>query len=209
MGKKIDLQDIKHETMRFHYEDGLLDVFIGGFLLLNGLMFMFIEKYSLLVFIILNLGPMFYNKAKEYITYPRQGYLKLTKKTIQRLMINQIIILTFTGFITLHGLFYMMGDPTNAPPGILFLNKYNLLFTGCIVAIILFATGRIHHVNRLYRYSIISLLVFSACFLYLNPPIVVSSKITGFPLLINGIIIIFMGAKQTLSFINKYPKREN
>jgi len=206
----MDLQDIKHETMRFHYEDGLLDVFIGGLFILEGIDFMFIEsKYRLLVSIIVGLGPVFYIKAKEYITYPRQGYLKLTKKTRQRLMINQFLIITFIGFITLYGLFYMMGDPTNAPPLILFLNKYNLLFTGCIVAIILFATGRIHHVNRLYRYSIISILVFSACFLYLNPPVVVSRKITGFPLLINGIIITFMGAKQVLSFINKYPKRAN
>jgi len=206
----MDLQDIKHETMRFHYEDGLLDVFIGGLFILEGIDFMFIDrKYRPLVNIILCLGPVFYNKAKEYITYPRQGYLKLTKKTIRRLMINRILIITFTGFITLHGLFYMMGDPTNAPPLILFLNKYNLLFQGCIIAIILFATGRIHHVNRLYRYSIISILVFSACFIYLNPPIVVSPKITGIPLLINGIIITFMGAKQVLSFINKYPKREN
>ena len=206
----MDLQDIKHETMRFHYEDGLLDVFIGGYFLLIGLFSIFIEpKYRSIASIIVGLGPVFYNKAKEYITYPRQGYLKLTKKTIRRLMINRILIITFTGFITLHGLFYMMGDPTNAPPLILFLNKYNLLFQGCIIAIILFATGRIHHVNRLYRYSIISILVFSAGFIYLNPPIVVSPKITGIPLLINGIIITFMGAKQVLSFINKYPKREN
>jgi len=207
--EKNDLQDIEHKTLRFYYEDGLLDVFIGGFFLLYGLCFIFIEpKYGPLVGFFVGLGPLFYNKAKDSLTYPRQGYVKLKKETRRRLMVNQILLLTFTGFITLHGLFYMMGDPANAPPLILLLNRYNLLFIGGIIATLLYAIGRIYHVNRIYRYSIISLLVFSACFLYLNPPTIFSTEITGIPLLINGIIITFMGTRQLLGFINKYPKRD-
>jgi len=207
--EKNDLEDFENKTLRFYYEDGLLDVFIGGFFLLYGLCFIFIEpKYGPLAGLIVGLGTPIYNKAKESITYPRQGYVKLKKETRHRLMVNQILLLTFTGFITLHGLFYMMGDPINAPPLMLFLNRYNLLFIGCIIATLLYAIGRIYHVNRIYRYSIISLLVFSACFLYLNPPTIVSTEITGIPLLINGIIITFMGTTQLLSFVNKYPRRD-
>ena len=203
----VDLKEIERRALTAYHEDGLLDIFIGGYLLFFGfLTFTEFEYRPILISIMAPLGTMFYHEVKKLVTYPRLGFMKFTKERRARVARDTIIVLFVAGFVTLTGLFTGMGAPESAPWGVLLLNRYNLLFQGGVLALILLALGRVMSVNRLYWYSVISLLVFSAGYLYLGSPYVVSLRNLGAPCAIIGVIMVGIGALHYRRFIGKYPK---
>jgi len=188
-------------------EDGLLDIFGGGYLLFFGLMALIqLEHRNILVSFLPGLGVLFYNEVKKLVTYPRIGYMKFTKERRARIARDRIIVLSVAAFVTLTGLFTGMGTPESAPWGILLINKYNLLFQGGILAFIFFMYGKIRGVNRLYRYSVLSLLVFPAGYLYLDSPYMVTFQNIGTQCAIIGVVMVGYGALHLRRFIVRYPK---
>ena len=207
MSDEIDLKEIERRALSAYHEDGLLDIFIGGYLLFMGLSaFTEFEYRHVVSWIIPPLGIWLYNKAKKHTTFPRLGYVKLTKEMRSRTAINTMIVLFMAGLVTLTGLFTNMGAPERAPWGTLLLNKYNLLFQGGVLAVIFLVLGRITSINRLFYYSALSLLVFPAGYLYLDSPFVVSLQNLGAPCAIIGIIMVGMGTSYLRRFIERYPK---
>jgi hypothetical protein len=203
----VDLKEVDRRALTAYHEDGLLDIFIGGYLLFFGfLTFTEFEYRPILISIMAPLGTMFYHEVKKLVTYPRLGFMKFTKERRARVARDTIIVLFVAGFVTLTGLFTGMGAPESAPWGVLLLNRYNLLFQGGVLALILLALGRVMSVNRLYWYSVISLLVFSAGYLYLDSPFIVSLQSMGAPCAIIGVIMVGIGASHLRRFIGRYPK---
>jgi hypothetical protein len=203
----VDLKEVERRALTAYHEDGLLDIFIGGYLLFFGfLTFTEFEYRPILISIMAPLGTMFYHEVKKLVTYPRLGFMKFTKERRARVARDTIIVLFVAGFVTLTGLFTGMGAPESAPWGVLLLNRYNLLFQGGVLALILLALGRVMSVNRLYWYSVISLLVFSAGYLYLDSPFIVSLQSMGAPCAIIGVIMVGIGASHLRRFIGRYPK---
>lgn len=207
MSDEIDLEEIERRALTTYNEDGLLDIFIGGYLLFIGLMsFTQFEHRSILVSILPGLGVLLYNEVKKLVTYPRIGYMKFTKERRARVARNSIIVMGVTGFVTLTGLFTGMGAPESAPWGVLLINKYNLLFQGGVLAFIFFMLGKIMSVERLCRYSVLSLLVFPAGYLYLDSPYVVTPQNMGTQCAIIGVVMVGYGALHLRRFIVRYPK---
>ena len=207
MSDEINLEEIERRALTAYNEDGLLDIFIGGYLLFIGVMsFTQFEYRSILVSILPGLGVLLYNEVKKLVTYPRIGYMKFTKERRARVARNSIIVMVVTGFVTLTGLFTGMGAPESAPWGVLLINKYNLLFQGGVLAFIFFMLGKIMSVERLYRYSVLSLLVFPAGYLYLDSPYVVTSQNMGTQCAIIGSVMVGYGALHLRRFISRYPK---
>jgi len=203
----IDLKEIERRALTAYHEDGLLDIFMGGFLLFIGLMaFIQLEHLNILVSFLPGLGALLYYEVKKLVTYPRIGYMKFTHERRARVARNSIIVIVVTGFVTLTGLFTGMGAPESAPWGVLLLNKYNLLFQGGVLAFIFLTLGRIMGVSRLYRYSVLSLLVFPAGYLYLDSPYMVTLQNMGTQCAIIGVVMVGYGALHLRRFIVRYPK---
>ena len=210
LGDDVNLEEIERRALRAYHEDGLIDVFIGGYFLLLSLYFSIkIDDARFLRITPLALGTWLYLEAKKRITDPRLGYVRLTKERTRRVAFYTIIIMIVTGFVMLSGLFYHMGIPDEAPPLVLFLNRYNLVFQGVVIAIIFLSLGRLMHLSRFYRYSVISLLVFSSGYIYLSQPFIYSTQNTAISCMFIGFIILVLGVIRLRRFIGKYSVRPN
>jgi hypothetical protein len=207
LSDEIDLKEMERRALTAYHEDGLLDIFMGGYLLFIGLSAFIESEYrGFLVAALPSLGVLLYGEVKKRVTYPRLGYVRFTKEMRARVTRDTIIVIFVAGFVTLTGLFTNMGVPERAPWLVLFLNKYNLLFQGGVLALIFLMLGRIMNISRLYHYSVISLLVFSAGYFYLDSPYLVSSRNLGAPCLIIGVIVVGIGASRLQRFIGRYSK---
>jgi len=204
----VDLKEVERRALAAYYEDGLLDIFIGGYLLFFGLCGLTEFEHRIVVswFLPAALGTLLYSEAKKRVTYPRLGYVRFTKEMRHRISISTFMVLFVAGLVTLTGLFTNMGVPERAPWGTLLLNKYNLLFLGGVFAVTFLMMGRIMSISRLYQYSVISLLVFSAGYFYLDSPFIVSEQSLGAPCAIIGVIMVGIGASHLRRFIGRYPK---
>jgi len=206
LSDEIDLKEIERRALTAYHEDGLLDIFWGGYLLFLGLVVFTPMEYRLIVVMPTALGILLYDRAKKRVTYPRLGYVKFTKEMEARVLRDTSIVIFVAWFVTLAGLFTNMGVPERASWLVLFLNRYNLLFQGGVLALIFLMLGRIMSISRLYHYSVISLLVFSAGYFYLDSPYIVSLQNLGVPCAIIGLIMVGIGASRLQRFIGKYSK---
>jgi len=206
LSDEIDLKEMERRALTAYHEDGLLDIFWGGYLLFLGLVVFTPMEYRLIVVMPTALGILLYDRAKKRVTYPRLGYVKFTKEMEARVLRDTIIVIFVAWFVTLAGLFTNMGVPERASWLVLFLNRYNLLFQGGVLALIFLMLGRIMSISRLYHYSVISLLVFSAGYFYLDSPYIVSLQNLGVPCAIIGLIMVGIGASRLQRFIGKYSK---
>ena len=206
LSDEIDLKEMERRALTAYHEDGLLDIFWGGYLLFLGLVVFTPMEYRLIVVMPTALGILLYDRAKKRVTYPRLGYVKLTKEMEARVLRDTLIVIFVAWFVTLAGLFTNMGVPERASWLVLFLNRYNLLFQGGVLALIFLMLGRIMSISRLYHYSVISLLVFSAGYFYLDSPYIVSLQNLGVPCAIIGLIMVGIGASRLQRFIGKYSK---
>jgi len=203
----VDLKEIERRALTAYHEDGLLDIFIGGYLLFFGLSsFIEFEHRIVVSWFLPALGTLLYSEAKKRVTYPRLGYVRFTKEMKHRISINMFMVLFFAALVTLTGLFTNMGVPERAPWGTLLLNQYNLLFLGGVFAVTFLMMGRIMSISRLYQYSVISLLVFFAGYFYLDSPFIVSEQSLGAPCAILGVMMVGIGASHLRRFIGRYPK---
>jgi len=203
----VDLGEIERRAVAAYHEDGLMDVFMGGYLLFIGLSIFIEPDYRPFLFsFVPPLGVVLYNYVKKRVTYPRLGYVGFTKERRARVARDTIVVLVVAGLVTLTGLFTGMGAPESASWWVLLLNRYNLLFQGGVLALIFLALGRIMSVNRLYWYSVISLLVFSAGYLYLGSPFIVSPQNLSVPCATIGVMMAGVGASHLRRFIEKYPR---
>jgi uncharacterized membrane protein len=180
---------------------------MGGYLLFMGLFTFTDFMYRhIILSMVAPLGTLLYYETKKQVTYPRVGYLKFTKERRARVAMYAAMVVVVAGFITLTGLFTGMGTPESAPIGVQFLNRYNLIFSGGVLALIFYMLGKIMGVNRLYRYSVLSLLVFPAGYLYLDSPYIVSLQNMGTQCAVIGVIMVGFGASQIRRFMLRYPK---
>lgn len=207
MTDDLDLKEVERRALTAYHEDGLLDIFIGGYLLFFGLSgFTEFEHRIVVSWFLPALGTLLYSEAKKRVTYPRLGYVKFTKEMRHRISINMFMVLFVAALVTLTGLFTNMGVPERAPWGTLLLNQYNLLFLGGIFAVTFLLMGRIMSISRLYQYSVISLMVFFAGYFYLDSPFIVSLQSMGAPCVIIGVVMVGFGISHLQRFIVKYPK---
>ena len=207
MVDEVSFKEMERKTIRTYHEDGLVDIFIGGYF-----MYLYIIPYPNSVYtgflssLPIGLSNFLYLELKKRITDPRLGYVRLTKGRTRSFSFFLFIMLMATGFITLSGLFYHMGIPEEAPPGVLFLNRYNLIFQGAVISIIFISLGWFMHLKRLYFYSVIPLLTFMSGYIYLDQPDIVSIQNMGASCLFTGVVITALGLMKLRRFVAKYPK---
>lgn len=206
MTDKIDLREIERRAYRSYHEDGLIDIFIGGYLIWFGASLL-LEKpplYNIVPFVVPLVGSLAWNYLKRRITFPRIGYVRFSDKTRRRITRDSLIVTITAGFVTLTGFFTLLGRPELTPWWVKLLNRYGLIFFGCVLVALLALHGRIMNVNRLHAYSVAVFVVFaSGQFLLRIPGYSLWEKI-GFVSIGFGMIMIGGGAFHLHGFLARY-----
>lgn len=204
MSHDLDLKEIERRVQRSAYQDGLLEIFLGSFLLLLGVLFtispIIVAFSAFLAFLI---KPLFERVKKRYI-YPRIGYVKFgpekeadSKGIVAAAAVFAVILLGSMGVFIL-----TMGKDL----GRAFWFDYFLpAFTGFMTAFGPFWLGQTYNLKRGY--------VFAALFLLSGIAIPVLGIATGYNAvslewLLVGLVILVSGVIMFTRFLRKYPAEE-
>jgi len=205
MSHNLDLKEIERRVQHSAYQDGLLELFLGGYLLLIGGMLATESKLTpFSVFLVFLLNPLF-ERAKSRYIYPRIGYVKFQEekgtdpKGIATVAIGFLIVLL--GSI---GLFTLaMGKERGWS---FWFDYFVPVFAGFMMAIGPFWLGQTYGLKRGY--------VLAALFPLggiLIPVLGVATGYAaiGFECLLVGLVILVSGVIMFTRFLRKYPAEES
>ncbi len=201
MSQNLDLKEIERRVHQSVFQDGLMEIMMGGFLLVVGALFAISMKWILLIsLLVIFLGNPLLERAKRRYIYPRIGYVKLRPekeadpKGIAVAAIVFVVILLGSGLFTL-----AMGKDR----GWAFWFKYFLPgSTGFMLAIGPFWLGETYGVRRGYVFAVLFLL--SGIVI---PVLGIASgyEAIGFECLLVGVISLISGVIMFTRFLRGYP----
>ena len=202
MSHDLNLKEIERRVRRSACQDGLLEIFLGSFLLLLGVFFtinpIIVAFSAFLVFLI---NPLFEQVKKRYI-YPRIGYVKFEpeKKVAKGIVATAaVFVMILLGSM---GVFVL----TMQDRGWAFWFDYFFpAFAGFMTAFGPFWLGQTYNLKRGY--------VFAALFLLSGIAIPVLGIATGYNAvslewLLVGLVILVSGVIMFTRFLRKYPAEE-
>jgi len=185
----VDELKILEKRMASRYmEDGIWDIYLGLMALAFGLSILLDINY--LAAIMVSVGFAFQSVAKNMVTFPRIGYIKL-RKAKKRGMSAVLTGVLFLGMMFF--LVFMLGDEN---PVRSFVRDYMLFFIAAIWSGAIALAGLSFHVRRYFAYA---LLVFSA--------VILSEWMgnLGLNLIVAGLLVMIAGLFVMIRFIRKYP----
>jgi len=201
MSQNLDLKEIERRVYQSVFQDGLMEIFLGGFLLVVSALFAISMKLILLPsLLVIFLGNPLLERLKKRYIYPRIGYVKLRPekeadpKGIAVAAIVFVVILLGSGIFSL-----TMGKDR----GWAFWFKYFLPgSTGFMLAIGPFWLGETYGVRRGYVFAVLFLL--SGIVI---PVLGIASgyEAIGFECLLVGVISLISGVVMFTRFLRKYP----
>jgi hypothetical protein len=199
MAKKNSLREIEKKTYMSYHQDGLLDIFVGVYILLFGLGILLSAVADFTWFIIPAIFPALmvpiWISAKKRITISRIGYVKIGKKGANKLMAILIgLMVVGLGTFTVFSFASTQGWVLTIR-NLVVSNGLIIIGFGAAAISGLFAYTM--GLKRLYTYGLLALVLCLA-----------GSFIT-FPfeyiLLIIGLVVVINGFVLLMQFIRKYP----
>jgi hypothetical protein len=202
MTEKNSLREIEKKTYMSYHQDGLLDIFVGVYILLFGIgiLLMTMTNFSTW-FVIPAIFPAImvpiWISAKKRITMPRIGYVKFGVKGANKMM---AIFLGLTvaglGVFTVFGLGASMGESWALTLRDFLISNYMIIIGIAAVTISsLFAYTM--GLKRLYGYGLLTLVLFFTGYFIVIP--------FEYFLVTIGLVIIISGFVLLMRFIRKYP----
>ena len=185
-----------------YHQDGVLDIFVGVYVLLFGLgvSLMTVTEFSTW-FVIpaifpAIMGPIWIS-AKKRITVPRIGYVKFGTRGANKLMAIFIgLAAAGLGVFMLFGLGASMGQGWALTLRNLIIPN-GMIIIGILAAAISSLFAYTMGLNRLYAYGLLTLVLFLAGHFITIP--------FGYLLLAIGLVIIINGFVLLTRFVRKYP----
>lgn len=203
MSQNLDLEEIERRVHQSVFQDGLMEIIMGGFLLVVSALFAtsMMALIPLISLLVIFLGNPLLERAKKRYIYPRIGYVKLRpekeadpKGIAVAAIVFVVILLGSIGIFNL-----MMGKDR----GLAFWFKYFLPgSTGFMLAIGPFWLGETYGVRRGYVFAVLFLL--SGIVI---PVLGIASgyEAIGFECLLVGVISLISGVIMFTRFLRKYP----
>jgi hypothetical protein len=205
MTQEMNLKEMERKTWTAYFDDGILDITAGLFVLAFGIgmttRYTYLTALSWMVIFL-------FAAAKKSITVPRAGLVKFSPERERRMKketLFYVVFFTITAFIGL-GFFIAMaiGIPQSVKTivGELALVTYELIIAAglCFVAYW-------KQIKRFYAYAGITLVIIVVG-LFIDMPEVNPLTITGYQFFTTGIIILFTGLFVLARFLRRYPNRE-
>jgi len=199
---KNSLREIEKKTYMFYHQDGLIDIFIGFYVLLFGIgiSLMTLTDFSTW-FIIPAIFPAImipiWISAKKRITMPRIGYVNFGVRGVNKMMAIFIgLIVAGLGVFMVFGLGASMGEGWALTLRDFFISNSMLIIgVGSVAVSSLFAYTM--GLKRLYGYGLLIFVLFFTGHLITIPFEYLLSTI--------GFVIIITGSVLLMQFIRKYP----
>ncbi len=194
------LREVEKRTYMSYHQDGLIDIFVGVFIISFGLgiLLMTVTEFSMW-FLVPAIFPAImvpiWVSAKKQITMPRIGYVKFRSRGANRLM-AVLLGLMVAGLGT-----FMVFSFSSSQAWALTLrnliisNGMIIIGIGAVIVSVLFAYTM--GLNRLYAYGLLAL-VLSLAGHFVIIPFEYSLLIIGLAIIINGFVLL-------IGFIRKYP----
>jgi hypothetical protein len=189
----IDLKELERKAFTSYHEDGIIDIFAGGWVLFFGIISICTDKpWFAGMFPVYGL-PLF-AAAKKKITVPRIGYVKFSE---QRRSLMLIVYLWIAAMFTVFGILFYTG---NSPSWMyaLFLDYPKLVF-GSVVGLLFFVCALVTRIFRFYAYAAL-ILVMSVSGYVVGPHI----RYEYIPVVL-GVLILSVGVLLLIQFIQHYP----
>jgi len=200
MNKKMSLKDVEKRTYMSYHQDGLLDIFVGVYVLLfaSGILLMTVTDFSTW-FVIPAIFPAImipiWASAKKRITMPRIGYVKFGGRGANKLMA------IFTGLMVAGlGAFMVVASASSQGWALTLRNliiSNGMIIIGIGAASISSLFAYTMGLKRLYAYGLLTLALFFTGHFITIP--------FGYFLLTIGLVIIINGFVLLMRFIRKYP----
>jgi hypothetical protein len=200
MTKETSLREIEKKTYMSYHQDGLLDIFIGAYVLLFGIGIIVNNTLSLdMGFIIPAIFPVvmvpIWIQSKKKITMPRIGFVKLRRTASNRLT-AVLLGLMVAGMATF--LVFSIGLSQSWVTSLReFLTSYYMILIGISALAFTSLFAGTMGLKRLYGYGILTLVLFVAGH-FIASPLEYLTITIGIAVLANGIILL-------MQFIKKYP----
>jgi hypothetical protein len=194
MSLDLDMKEIERKAYMSYSEDGLVDIAIG-FVILGWGISLVLGPAGLITL----LGPIalaMWYLGKRYLTIPRIGIIKPSRKMAYRAR-NGAIVLLLLGTITLAGI--LLGTVVGGSD----LADYSLAILGLLLAAGICVIAFLLNSNRLYVYAVLLFVAFAGG-QALND--VISSVDTFIvSVILAGALILLSGAVVLVRFLRKYP----
>ena len=202
MSKKNSLRAIEKKTYMSYHQDGLLDIFIGIYVLLFGIG---ISLMTLTDFSTWFIIPAFFPaimiptwlSAKRRITMPRIGYVNFGVRGVNKIMAIFIgLMVAGLGVFMVFGLGASMGEGWALTLRDFFISNSMLIIgIGAVSVSSLF--GYTMGLKRLYGYGLLIFALFFTGY-FITIPFEYILLTIGFVIVISGFVLL-------MQFIRKYP----
>ncbi|MGD8544769.1 MAG: hypothetical protein PVH12_01220 [Candidatus Bathyarchaeota archaeon] len=202
MNRKTSLREIEKRTYMSYHQDGLIDIFVGIYVLLFalGILLLTVTEFSTW-FAIPAIFPAImvpiWISAKKRITMPRIGYVKFSTQRGANKLIAVFIGLMVAGL----GTFMVFTFASTSQAWALTLRNLiipnSMLIIGSSAAVISSIFAYTMGLTRLYVYGLFALILFVTGHFITIP--------FGYLLLAIGLVIIISGLILLTRFIGKYP----
>ena len=202
MTKKTSLREVEKKTYMSYHQDGLLDIFVGIYVLLFGIGILLLTMTDFSTwFIVPAIFPAImipiWISAKKRITMPRIGYVKFGVRGANKMMAIFLgIAVAGLGTFMVFGLGASMGEGWALTlRDILISNSMLIIGIGALTISSLFAYTM--GLKRLYGYGLLIFVLFFTGYFVAIP--------FEYFLVIIGLVIIISGFAILTRFIRKYP----
>jgi MFS family permease len=201
MSQNLDLREIERRVHQSVFQDGLMEIMMGGFLLVVGALFAISMKWILLIsLLVIFLGNPLLERAKKRYIYPRIGYVKLRPEKEADPKGIAVAAIVFVVILLGSGLFSLA---IGKDRGWAFWFKYFLPgSTGFMLAIGPFWLGETYGVRRGYVFAVLFLL---SGIVIPVLGIAQGYEAVGFECLLVGVISLISGVIMFTRFLRKYP----
>ncbi len=200
MNTKTSLREVEKRTYIAYHQDGLLDIFVGVYVLLfgSGISLMTVTEFSTW-FVIPAIFPALmvpiWVSAKKQITMPRIGYVKFGSRGANKLM--AVFIGLMVAGLGAFMVFSFSSSQAWASTLRNLIISNGMIIIGISAAAMSSLFGYTMGLNRLHAYGILTLVLFLAGHFIAIP--------FGYILLAVGLVIIINGFVLLTQFIRKYP----
>ena len=205
MTQEMNLKELERKAWTSYFDDGLLDITIGLFILAFGIgmttRYTYLTAFAWMVI-------FFFAAAKKSITLPRVGLVKFSPEREERIKNERtffVVFFTITAFV---GLGFFIALTTGIPRslkiivGWLALVAYELIFVIglCFVA----------YWKQIRRFYVYGALVLAAALagLFFNVFGLHQFFVTAYQFIATGTVMILGGLVVLARFFKRYPKRE-
>ena len=198
--QQLDLNEVERRAQRSFYQDGLLEIFVGLYLIITSIMISGTLSAAFSALIIFLYKPAM-EAAKRHFIYPRIGYVKYPEEEQSdgKSFVKGIIAL---GVLAVTSPFISILILGRQPGWVFWTRRFLPLFMGFITAIGPAAAAGKFRVYRWYAFSIVCILAgLGVPYLGLESiykPIAIEFTIIGGVALITGLVIF-------VTFLIKYP----